>query len=134
MRASWPGPVSTSAVLEAGDGVGGRVRTDLVDGFRIDRGFQVLNDAYPEVRAALRTSTDLRLQRLDDAVTVRAGGRLHGSANPLSLPTERPGLADHRARCRSARSSASGRTPPQPRSLPPRRLRGRPDVTDARRR
>ncbi len=29
-------------VLESSDGVGGRVRTDLVDGFRLDRGFQVL--------------------------------------------------------------------------------------------
>ena len=37
------------AVLEASDGVGGRVRTDLVDGFRLDRGFQVLLTAYPEV-------------------------------------------------------------------------------------
>ena len=37
------------AVLEAGDGVGGRVRTDVVDGFRLDRGFQILLTAYPEV-------------------------------------------------------------------------------------
>ena len=35
-------------VLEAADRVGGRVATDTVDGFRIDRGFQVYNDAYPE--------------------------------------------------------------------------------------
>src|SRR5690606_20820942 len=35
-------------VLEAADGVGGRVRTDIVDGFRLDRGFQVLLTAYPE--------------------------------------------------------------------------------------
>ena len=32
-------------VLEASDGIGGRVRTDLVDGFRLDRGFQLLNPA-----------------------------------------------------------------------------------------
>ncbi|GAB3143248.1 NAD(P)/FAD-dependent oxidoreductase [Amycolatopsis stemonae] len=37
-------------VLEAGDDVGGRVRTDVVDGFRLDRGFQVLLPAYPAVR------------------------------------------------------------------------------------
>lgn len=42
-------------VLEASDGVGGRVRTDVVDGFRCDRGFQLLNPAYP----ALRRSADL---------------------------------------------------------------------------
>lgn len=34
-------------VLEASDGVGGRVRTDNVDDFRLDRGFQVYFDAYP---------------------------------------------------------------------------------------
>src|ERR1044072_8225024 len=37
-------------VCEAGDEVGGRVRTDVVAGFRLDRGFQVLLPAYPEVR------------------------------------------------------------------------------------
>ena len=40
-------------VLEAADGVGGRVRTDVVDGFRLDRGFQVLLTAYPEVQRVL---------------------------------------------------------------------------------
>jgi phytoene dehydrogenase-like protein len=37
-------------VLEAGDDVGGRVRTDVVDGCRLDRGFQVLLPAYPALR------------------------------------------------------------------------------------
>ncbi len=36
-------------VLEGSDAVGGRVRTDVVDGFRCDRGFQLLNPAYPAV-------------------------------------------------------------------------------------
>ncbi len=40
-------------ILEAGDGVGGRVRTDQVDGFRLDRGFQVILEAYPECRRVL---------------------------------------------------------------------------------
>lgn len=31
----------TPVVLEASDGVGGRVRTDVVDGFLLDRGFQI---------------------------------------------------------------------------------------------
>ncbi len=34
-------------VLEASDGVGGRVRTDSVDGYLLDRGFQILLTAYP---------------------------------------------------------------------------------------
>lgn len=40
-------------VLEASDGVGGRVRTDVVGGFRLDRGYQVFNTAYPEARRVL---------------------------------------------------------------------------------
>ncbi|MFT7474697.1 MAG: phytoene dehydrogenase-like protein [Verrucomicrobiales bacterium] len=34
-------------VLEASDGVGGRVRTDEVDGYLLDRGFQILLTSYP---------------------------------------------------------------------------------------
>ena len=37
-------------VLEASDAVGGRVRTDIVDGFQLDRGFQVMLTAYPELQ------------------------------------------------------------------------------------
>ena len=74
-------------VLEADDAVGGRVRTDEVDGFLLDRGFQVLNDAYPEARAALRLD-ELALRRMDDAVDVRVGGAVHRVANPLSMPTD----------------------------------------------
>ena len=35
-------------VVEASDGVGGRVRTDIVEGFRLDRGFQLYLPSYPE--------------------------------------------------------------------------------------
>ena len=37
-------------VLEAADAVGGRIRTDRVDGFLADRGFQLLNPSYPAVQ------------------------------------------------------------------------------------
>ena len=40
-------------ILEASDGVGGRVRTDIENGFRLDRGFQVLLTAYPEAQRYL---------------------------------------------------------------------------------
>ena len=48
-------------IWEAADEVGGRIRTDVIDGFRCDRGFQVLNPAYPELErcvdlAALRST------------------------------------------------------------------------------
>lgn len=37
-------------LLEASDRIGGRVKTDVVDGFRLDHGFQVLLTAYPEAQ------------------------------------------------------------------------------------
>ncbi len=40
-------------LCEASDRVGGRVATDVVDGFRLDRGFQVLLTAYPEAKRLL---------------------------------------------------------------------------------
>ena len=54
-----------TVLLEASDGVGGRVRTDEVDGFLLDRGFQVLLTAYPELKtqvnmAALEELTSSR--------------------------------------------------------------------------
>src|SRR3990170_3477519 len=40
-------------VLERSARVGGRVGTDVIDGFRCDRGFQWLNAGHPDVRAAI---------------------------------------------------------------------------------
>ena len=37
-------------ILEKSDRVGGRIKTDVVDGFRFDHGFQVLNPAYKELQ------------------------------------------------------------------------------------
>lgn len=48
-------------VLEATDRPGGRVKTDEVDGFLLDRGFQVLLTAYPEAKELLDYNA-LRLQ------------------------------------------------------------------------
>lgn len=51
-------------IFEGSDGVGGRVRTDEVDGFLLDRGFQVFLDAYPEAGALLdMDKLDLRAFR-----------------------------------------------------------------------
>jgi len=38
-------------VLEASTTVGGRVQTDEINGYRFDRGFQLINARYPEVKA-----------------------------------------------------------------------------------
>jgi len=40
-------------IIEADDDIGGRVRTDHINGFQLDRGFQVLLTAYPEAKAIL---------------------------------------------------------------------------------
>jgi phytoene dehydrogenase-like protein len=72
-------------VLEAADQVGGRVATDMVDGFRIDRGFQVYNDAYPEGRRQLDLAA-LRLGRFDAGAVIAEGGRLSRVADPWRQP------------------------------------------------
>jgi phytoene dehydrogenase-like protein len=61
-------------VLEAADRAGGRMATDEVDGFRLDRGPQLLNTCYPELTrlAGLR---GLRLTALAPGAHVRTGGR-----------------------------------------------------------
>lgn len=72
-------------VLEASDAVGGRVRTDVVGGFRIDRGFQVLLTAYPEARRVLDLDA-LDLRAFTPGALVRAGGRWERVADPLREP------------------------------------------------
>ena len=48
-------------LLEASDDIGGRVRTDYLDGFTLDRGFQVILTAYPELQRQFDVSAlDLR--------------------------------------------------------------------------
>lgn len=72
-------------VVEAADRVGGRVATDTVDGFRIDRGFQVYNDAYPEGRRQLDLAA-LDLGRFEPGALVAEGGRLAAVADPWRRP------------------------------------------------
>ncbi|MGN6574240.1 MAG: NAD(P)/FAD-dependent oxidoreductase [Nocardioides sp.] len=114
-------------VLEAGDAVGGRIRTDVKDGFRLDRGFQVLSTAYPEARRVLDLRS-LDLRELDSAVVVRRGGRLHRVANPLATPGAVPGLLASSLldpRGKLALATYAGRDA----LLPADRLRARPDVS-----
>ncbi len=72
-------------LVEAADRIGGRVATDVVDGWRLDRGFQVLNTAYPRV-SALADLDSLDLRYFTPGVLVRRGGELHRLENPLRDP------------------------------------------------
>lgn len=75
-------------VLEAADAVGGRVRTDVVDGYRCDRGFQLLNPAYPLV-AKLVDLDALDLHSFGAGVLIRTDRGL----TLLSDPRREPGQA-----------------------------------------
>lgn len=82
----------TVMLLEASDGVGGRVRTDVVDGFQLDRGFQVLLTAYPEVHEVLDTDA-LRLGAFEPGAVIRHGGRFHHVTDPFRRPFSAPQTA-----------------------------------------
>ncbi|CAG7878027.1 unnamed protein product [Brassica rapa] len=69
-------------LLEASDGIGGRVRTDIVDGFFLDRGFQIFITAYPEAKKLLDYKA-LDLQRFYAGAKVFYGGEFHTVADPL---------------------------------------------------
>lgn len=73
------------ALFEAAEAPGGRVRTDTVDGFRLDRGFQVLLTAYPETEQALDYGA-LDLCPLRPGALVHHGGRFHRFADPFREP------------------------------------------------
>lgn len=75
----------TATVLEASDGVGGRVRTDVVDGFRLDRGFQILLTGYPEVARQLDVDA-LDLRPFDPGSLVWTGTSFERVADPLRQP------------------------------------------------
>ena len=74
-------------ILEASDGIGGRVRTDSVEGFLLDRGFQVLQTAYPEAQERL-DYTALQLAPLYPGALVRFNGRFHRVADPFRRPKD----------------------------------------------
>lgn len=73
-------------MVEAADGPGGRVRTDDVDGHRLDRGFQILLEAYPYARSMLDYSA-LDLRRFAPGAMVHVDGDFHRVGDPFREPT-----------------------------------------------
>jgi glycine/D-amino acid oxidase-like deaminating enzyme len=117
-------------LLEAGETVGGRVRTDTVDGFRCDRGFQLLNPAYPEVRRELDLGA-LRLQSFPAALVVATGRSRRTLADPRRAVGLLPATVGSllRGGVGSVREQAAlGRWALRAARVPPRTLLDEPDL------
>jgi phytoene dehydrogenase-like protein len=78
-------------VLESSDGIGGRVQTDRVEGFQLDRGFQVFLSGYPEAREALDYPA-LELMPFHAGALIRHDGRFHVMSDPFRRPQDLPQL------------------------------------------
>ncbi|CAL5071655.1 unnamed protein product [Urochloa decumbens] len=74
-------------LVEASDRLGGRVATDVVDGYRLDRGFQIFLTAYPECRRVLDFPA-LRLRPFYPGALVFAGAGepFYLLSDPFRLP------------------------------------------------
>ncbi|MCS0636343.1 FAD-dependent oxidoreductase [Streptomyces sp. LP05-1] len=83
-------------LVEASDGVGGRMRADRHEGFTIDRGFQVFNTSYPQVKRRLNLR-ELRLRPFTPGVRVHTGGRPLRVTDPTRDPRGGAALLASRA-------------------------------------
>lgn len=72
-------------VLESSDDVGGRVRTDRVDGFLLDRGFQVLLTAYEELQEQVDLAA-LDLRSFKSGSVIWNGDGLQTLSDPFRNP------------------------------------------------
>lgn len=69
-------------IYEASDRVGGRVKTDIVKGYQLDHGFQVLLSAYPMVKRYLDLD-ELDVQKLMPGSIIYKNGKQHKIGDPL---------------------------------------------------
>jgi phytoene dehydrogenase-like protein len=72
-------------IIEAADGIGGRVRTDQFEGFLLDRGFQVLLTAYPEAQRTLDYHA-LDLKKFAPGAFSFFAGRMNKLVDPWRTP------------------------------------------------
>jgi phytoene dehydrogenase-like protein len=75
-------------VLESSASAGGRLSTERIDGFVVDRGFQVLNTGYP--RAADLDLDALELGFFWPGAVFRQGAQLHRVLDPRRRPSGVP--------------------------------------------
>jgi len=74
-------------ILEADQRIGGRLKTDRVDGFLLDHGFQVLQTAYPEARRLLDYRR-LELKPFAPGAIIRTAEKFHRIADPRRRPCD----------------------------------------------
>ena len=72
-------------ILESGNHLGGRIQTDVVDGFQLDHGFQVVQTGYSDIGQYLHLK-ELQLKKFPAGVAVRFNGRFHVLADPRHHP------------------------------------------------
>ncbi|MGW5613205.1 NAD(P)/FAD-dependent oxidoreductase [Streptomyces sp. NPDC003877] len=100
----------TTMVLEAAHGVGGRMATEKIDGFRLDRVGQLLSTAYPELRLTPGLG-GLALRPFAPGVLLHGDGRHHRAG-------VQPGAGGARGALHAVRALASA--PRSPSARPPR--------------
>lgn len=69
-------------ILEASNRVGGRVKTDIVNGYQLDHGFQVLLNAYPKAKEHLNFE-DLEVQKFRPGAVIFKNGKSQTIGDPL---------------------------------------------------
>jgi len=72
-------------VHESSDRIGGRVATDVIDGFRCDRGFQLINVRYPEIHR-LGIIDELDFIAAKPTIDVAVGDLRYALGDPRSHP------------------------------------------------
>ena len=72
-------------VHESSDRVGGRVATDVIDGYRLDRGFQLINSRYPEL-IRLRIIDELNFVEATRTIDVALGEKRYSLGDPRTQP------------------------------------------------
>jgi hypothetical protein len=107
-------------VLEASDAVGGRIRTDEVDGLLLDRGFQLFNPAYPAASNFDRAALDLKTFRPGVAVALDDERHLVGDPRrwpAVAVSTVRAPIGSPLEKIRFARWALAAATLPAARLL-----------------
>ncbi|NEB50204.1 NAD(P)-binding protein, partial [Streptomyces sp. SID339] len=110
----------TTVVLEAAPCVGGRMSTEKVDGFRLDRIGQLLTTSYPELRRTPGLGS-LVLRPFAPGILVHSDGRHHRAAERLPARSARGALTTARALASAPLAPLTARTPARTASgTPPR--------------